>query len=82
MCELYYMILVASTIRVGFSFSFHNILLLILSLKILFIKDSLMNYLSGSWETKVLESWFFSEPNYVNLSKSLKTSLCFSYLVL
>lgn len=54
MCDIW--ILLSLTISIGFFLSlmaversrFHNILLLILSLKILFIKDSLMRYLTGS----------------------------------
>lgn len=61
---------------------FHNILLLILSLRILFIKDSLMRYLTGSREAKALRSWLFSEFNRVTLGKSLNLSVLQSpYLV-
>lgn len=75
--------LVASSISVGVFLSlmavgrphFPNILLLILSVKILFIEDSLMRYLAGSWEARVLESWLFSELNCVTLRKSLNLSM-------
>lgn len=53
---------------------FHNILLLILSLRTLFIKDSPMRYLTGSREAKALRSWLFSEFNCVTLGKSLNLS--------
>lgn len=88
MCNIW--VLLPLTISVGFFLSsmaverphFHNILLLILSLKILFIKDSLMRYLTGSWEAKALRSWLFSELNCVTLGKSLNLSVLQSpYLV-
>lgn len=54
---------------------FHGLPLLILSLKILFIKDSLLRYSARSWEAKALEFWLFSELNYVTLGKSLNLSV-------
>lgn len=83
-------VLLPLTFSIGFFLSlmaverphFHSILLLILSVKTLFTKDSLMRYLTGSWEAKVLRSWLFSEFNCVTLGKSLNLSVLQSpYLV-